>query len=126
MYALKKLLLIMSLLFSSSISLFFESCLLCSFLRWTLFLLILLPARFEKTSIALEVVGLLFSIFLSFLQNPLFCESGCNTLLSILPLTSLGVFFLLLLLRIGREKKQNPTLLENSLPPLESKKFKDN
>ena len=122
MYALKKLLLIMSLLFSSSISLFFESCLL----RWTLFLLILLPARFEKTSIALEVVGLLFSIFLSFLQNPLFCESGCNTLLSILPLTSLGVFFLLLLLRIGREKKQNPALLENSLPPLEPKKFKDN
>lgn len=126
MYALKKLLLIMSLLFSSSISLFFDSCFLCAFLRWTLLLLILIPQSWERFSICLEILGLLVSIILSFMQNPLFCEAGCNTLLSILPLTSMGVFFLLLLFRLGKEEKKSTVFLKNlSPPPVDGDKRED-
>ena len=106
MYTLRKLLLTMSLLFSTSISFFFESCLLCSCLRWTLFGLILLPVRFDRFSFFVEIFGLVLSLFLTVLQNPLFCESSCNTLLSFLPLSSLMVFFLLLILRLAKNKKE--------------------
>ena len=126
MYALKKLLLIIALLFSSSISLFFESCILCIFLRLTLLILVLIPQSWEKVSLGLEISGLLVPLFLSFIQNPLFCESGCNTLLSILPLTSLCVFFFLLVLRLASEPSKSASFLKNTpLPPSEEKKEED-
>jgi hypothetical protein len=75
-------------------------------LRWTLFGLILLPVRFDRFSFFVEIFGLVLSLFLSVLQNPLFCESSCNALLSFLPLSSLLVFFLLLILRLAKNKKE--------------------
>jgi len=126
MYALKKLLLIMALLFSSSISLFFESCVLCVFLRLTLLILILIPQSFEKVSLGLEISGLLVSLVLSFIQNPLFCESGCNTLLSILPLTSLCVFFFLLILRLPKAPSKSTAVLKDTpLPPSKENREED-
>ena len=126
MYALKKLLLIMALLFSSSISLFFESCVLCVFLRLTLLILILIPQSWEKVSLGLEISGLLVSLLLSFIQNPLFCESGCNTLLSILPLTSLCVFFFLLILRLTKAPSKSTAVLKDTpLPPSKENREED-
>ena len=107
MFALRKLLLIIALLFSSAIAIFFDPCLLCSILRLTLFVLILIPPRFERTILALETSGLFLSFILSWLENPLFCTTGCNTLLSIIPLFSFSIFLTLFCLR-ALSKKEEP------------------
>ncbi|MFZ4772560.1 MAG: hypothetical protein ACOYK9_01035 [Chlamydiia bacterium] len=99
MYALRKLLLIIALLFSSSIALFFDACLLCSILRLTLFILILLPVSYDRMALILETFGLILAFVLSWLDNPLFCEGGCSVLLSLIPLFSLLVFFILFTFR---------------------------
>lgn len=79
MYALRKLLLIMALLFSSSISLFFDSCVMCTILRLLLLCLILLPSTFERICIGLEISGLALSLILSVLQNPLFVKMAATS-----------------------------------------------
>lgn len=111
MYALRKLLLIMALLFSSSISLFFDSCVMCTILRLLLLCLILLPSTFERICIGLEISGLALSLILSVLQNPLFCENGCNVLLSTIPLFSLCIFMFLTILRALKMGKERPLFL---------------
>ncbi len=58
--------------------------------------------KYEKTAVVLEVVGFILSLFLVITQNPLFCESGCSTLLMSLPLSSLIVFFMLFVIRYAK------------------------
>jgi hypothetical protein len=111
MYAFRKLLLIMALLFSSSISLFFDSCITCTILRLILLALILVPSQYEKVCIGLEMSGLLLSLILSVIQNPLFCENGCNVLLSSIPLASLCIFVFLSFFRALKMGKERPLFL---------------
>ena len=111
MYAFRKLLLIMALLFSSSISLFFDSCIMCTILRLILLALILIPSQYERVCAGLELSGLFLSLILSVIQNPLFCESGCNVLLSTIPLVSLCIFVFLSFFRALKMGKERPLFL---------------
>jgi len=111
MYAFRKLLLIMALLFSSSISLFFDSCIMCTILRLILLSLILVPSHYERVCVGLEMSGLFLSLILSVIQNPLFCENGCNVLLSTIPLVSLCIFVFLSFFRALKMGKERPLFL---------------
>jgi hypothetical protein len=94
---------------------------MCTILRLILLALILIPSQHEKVCAGLELSGLFLSLILSVVQNPLFCENGCNVLLSTIPLASLCIFVFLSFFRALKMGKERPLFLlkeiKRDLPP---------